>query len=405
MIVRTTKLPPFNRRFSGDAGKVRTAAAARDREQLRVARPLRIALYLQDLRGGGVERATVDIVPHFLALGSQVTVLLHQRRGELLGSLPAGVPVVAFETSRTSFDLLPLARWLRCERPDVLLASLHHNNVTAMLAAALSRTRTRVVVCQHNALSHEAALMGSWKYRVLPLLYRLMRPLAAGMVAVSRGVANDTAARCGIRRERIAVIHNPVITADFEARAQAPVDHPWLRQREVPVFIAVGRLVPQKDHETLLHAFARLAARRDARLILLGQGPLEGVLRRLARELGVDDRVELAGFQANPLPWVRQATALVLPSRYEGFGNVIVEALGCGTPVISTDCEFGPAEILGDGEFGALVPVGDAEALAQAMAQDLRARWPADVLKARARQFDAASSARRYMWLFRTLLR
>ncbi len=370
----------------------------------RAARPgtLRhLAVYMHDLSGGGVERMRLELIRVFLARGLAVTLVLHARTGALAQAVPAGCRVVVLGGGRTAQDVPGLARFLRRERPDVLLVSLDHNNIAAMLARRLAGGPTRLVICQHNALSAEAEHMRGWKYRAVPLLYRLLAGAADGIVAVSAGVADDLARTAGLARRRVTVIHNPVISGDFMARASAPAADPWLADDAPPVLVWVGRLVAQKDPHTLLRAFAGVAP--PARLLLLGEGELRPELERLAAALGLDGRVRFAGFQANPLPWIREAHALVLSSRYEGLGNVIVEALGCGTAVVSTDCPHGPREILEDGRHGALVPVGDADALAAAMRTVLAGGHDPAALRARAAAFTAEHAVAQHLALFARL--
>jgi glycosyltransferase involved in cell wall biosynthesis len=367
-------------------------------------RALRVAVYMNDLSGGGVERMMLEMIPILQRRGVDVTLLLHSRGGELASTLPGDLPVVSFETRRTLADVRPLARYLRRTRPDILLASLNHNNIAALLAKALAGSSARVIFCQHNALSRESAADAALKYRVVPFFYRCLAPLASGIVAVSHGVADDLAETARIPRERISVIHNPVVSRAFSERLAAADSHPWLEDGRHPVFITVGRLVPQKNHELLLEALALVRHNLPARLIVLGRGPLRDSLLEKARRLGLERAVDFIGFRDNPLPLIKRASALVLSSDYEGFGNVIVEALACGTPVISTDCPFGPAEILEDGRYGRLVPVGDASALAEAMALPLRMQWPAAELRVRAALFSVDAAAERYLRLFSTCL-
>ncbi len=360
-----------------------------------------LAVYMHDLSGGGVERMRLELIRVFLARGIAVTLVLHARTGALAHQVPQGCRVVVLGGRRTAADVPGLARFLRRARPDVLLVSLDHNNIAAMLARRLAGGRTRLVICQHNALSAEAEHMRGWKYRPVPLLYRLLGGSADGIVAVSAGVADDLACSAGIARHRITVIHNPVISGDFVERSAAPADDPWLAVDAAPVLVWVGRLVAQKDPHTLLRAFAGVAP--PARLLLLGEGELRPELERLVQSLGLAGRVRFAGFQANPLPWIREAHALVLSSRYEGLGNVLVEALGCGTAVISTDCPHGPREILEDGRHGALVPVGDAAALAAAMRAALAGGYDPAALRGRAAAFTAEHAAARHLELFARL--
>ena len=335
----------------------------------------RLAIYLPNLKGGGVERMRLNLAPALEARGFEVAFVLDRPEGELLDSVPSSARIIVLDAPRTLAAAPRLAAYLRRDRPDVLLSGLGHNNVIALAAGRLSGASTKIVVSQHNYLSREARAFNSLRYRALPLLYRLALPFADGIIAVSKGVADDMAAATGLERSRINVIHNPVVTADLAARAAAPVGHAlakaWLDDDARPVLVAAGRLVAQKDYPTLLRAFAYVRAARPCRLLILGGGPLLGELTALAGALGIKDDVLFAGFTANPYPCIKRAAVLVLASRYEGFGNVLVEALACGTPVVSTDCPAGPAEILEGGRFGRLVPVNDPDALAGAVAATL----------------------------------
>ncbi len=354
-----------------------------------------VAFYMHDLSGGGVERMRLALIAELRARGVHVTLILARRHGALDGLVPADLEVITLGRQGMLGAVLPLARVLRRVRPDVLVASLDHNNVTAMLAGWLARARTRVVICQHNALSAELAM--GWKYRCVPWLYWLLRRRAHGIVAVSRGVADDLAAVAGIARDRITPIYNPVISGDFAARAAGDPPHAWLADGGAPVLVFAGRLAAQKDPGLLLDALALLP---DVRLILLGEGPLAGALQQQASRLGIAGRVVFAGFAANPLPWIAHAACLVLPSRYEGLGNVLIEALACGTPVVATDCPHGPGEILEGGRYGPIVAVGDAAGLAAAIRGVLGSEPDRAVLKARAAAFTAAACADAHQALF-----
>jgi glycosyltransferase involved in cell wall biosynthesis len=226
---------------------------------------------------------------------------------------------------------------------------------------------------------------------------RVLYPSADAVVAVSAGVADGLASRAGLRRDRITVIHNPIVTPEIAEKAAAGLDHPWFAPGQSPVFLAAGRLTVQKDYPTLLRAFAQLRQRRAARLVILGVGELRDELAAQVSSLGLAADVEFAGFQENPFAFMRRAAAFVLSSAWEGFGNVLVEALACGTQVVSTDCPSGPAEILDGGRFGHLVQVGDASALAAAMEAALVHPLPAELLRERAQIFSIDAALDRYL--------
>jgi glycosyltransferase involved in cell wall biosynthesis len=237
------------------------------------------------------------------------------------------------------------------------------------------------------------------QWRSLPPLIGRMYAQADAIIAVSNGVADDLAITAGLPRGAIDTVYNPVVTPGLAVRAAAPAPHPWLEDDGSPVIVAAGRLVPQKNFTLLLNAFARLREQRAVRLIILGEGPERPRLEVLAHTLGVSGDVALPGFVDNPYAAFSRAALFVLSSDYEGLGNVLIEALACGCPVVSTDCPSGPTEILQGGRFGELVPVDDIEALTAAMTRTLDAPLPAETLRQRGGEFSLERSAKRYLQL------
>jgi glycosyltransferase involved in cell wall biosynthesis len=333
----------------------------------------------------------------FAAKGLTVDLVLVQAAGAYLADVSAGVRVVDLGGKRVFASLLRLAGYLRRERPHALLSALNHANVVAIWSSLLARTGTRIVVSERATLSLIQKAASSPRQRVLPWLMRWSYPAADQVVAVSRGVADDLAAAIGLARERIAVLYNPVVTPALLARSREQPQHRWLCTRDgPPVVLAVGRLGPEKDFATLIRAFAVLRAQREARLIILGEGVLREALTGLVRELGLQDDVDLPGFAANPFAFMRNASLFVLSSRTEGLPGVLIEAMACGAPVVSTDCPSGPSEILENGKWGTLVPVGDIETLAGAMARVLNQADVPDVER-RAGDFDVESAVAGYL--------
>jgi glycosyltransferase involved in cell wall biosynthesis len=178
--------------------------------------------------------------------------------------------------------------------------------------------------------------------------------------------------------------------------AEAPSPHPWFTE-SLPVIVGAGRLTPEKDFPTLIRAFARFRKTQPARLIIVGEGPLEAPLRELTVSLGIAEDVDFPGFTPNPFAYMQRAALFVMSSAWEGSGNVLVEALALGVPSVSTDCPFGPRETLADGRYGSLVPVGDDVALAEAMQKTLAHPHSKDFLKEAVRDFQIDYSARRYL--------
>jgi glycosyltransferase involved in cell wall biosynthesis len=379
--------------------------AARSSRATGAGHVMSVAIYLHDLSGGGVERQSLIIAEEFRRCGADVTLVLHRLRGQLVDQVPAGLRIVNLNSPRTLLDILRLGRFLRTEKPDILLSNLDVNNVAALLAKGLSFSRTKVVICQHNPISTSFVAGENWLYRWVPLSYRMLSPLIGRAVAVSGGVAEELETLAQLPRDRILTINNPVVGPDFQARSQEIADHPWFHEPRKPVFVTAGRLVSHKDHETMIRALSIHRKRFDSRLIVLGTGPLQQTLADLAAQLSVTTSVDFLGYRCNVLPFFLQADAFLMSSRCEGFGNVIVEALGCGTPVIATRCDYGPAEILDNGRYGVLVEPRDPKALADAMDQvtTLRERFPAEVLRQRATEFSYAACASRYMAMFKAL--
>ena len=279
-----------------------------------------------------------------------------------------------------------VAAYLDRERPDAVLAMNVLAAAAAAMALRLARRPARVVATLHQVLK-----TGRLRYRA-----RHAYPHADAVVGVSHGVATEFGKIPGLERSRIHTIYNPVVSARLMEGARRPADHPWLDGCEAPLILAAGKLNDRKDFPTLLTAFARLLGRRPARLIVLGEGRLRSGLRSLARKLRITEHVDFPGFEENPYAFFARADLFVLSSRSEALPTVLIEAMACGCPVVSTDCDFGPREILEGGRYGALVPVGDPAALSAAMARTLDDPVPREVLRERASFFSAERAVERY---------
>ncbi|HPD07177.1 MAG TPA: glycosyltransferase [Candidatus Bipolaricaulis sp.] len=327
----------------------------------------KIALFLPSLHGGGAERVMVNLARGFAERGLNVDLVLAKAEGPYLSQVPSNVRVVNLGVNRTLYSLLGLVRYLKQEQPKATLSALNHANIIAIWARLLSRVKTCLIVSEHNALSQSIENTTSVRAKLIPLLIKIFYPKADAVVAVSHGVAEDLIARTGLPSEKVKVIYNPVVAPEVFSKANEPLEHPWFQEGEPPVILGVGRLTTQKDFPTLVRAFVLVRKEHAARLMILGDGEDRPKLEALIRELGLEKDVAMPGFVDNPCKYMKRAALLVLSSRWEGFGNVLVEAMACGTPVISTDCPSGPAEILEGGKWGRLVPMGDDAALAQAV--------------------------------------
>jgi glycosyltransferase involved in cell wall biosynthesis len=335
-----------------------------------------LAVFLPGLYEGGAERSTLNLAEGLAMRGYAVDLVLAEAVGPYLAQVPEAVRLVVLNTrrrvrARTLGCLPALASYLRREQPAALLSSLNFANVVALWARRLAGVPERMLIVEQNTLSVELAALSRVRRRILLGLVRACYPWATGVIAVSTGVAHDLVPLLRIPQPRIHVVYNPVVTPALHQKASEAPAHPWFDPGQPPVMLAVGRLTAQKDFPTLLRAFAHVRAECEARLIILGEGEEREALQSLVRKLGLEEAVSLPGFVANPYAFMARSRLFILSSRWEGLPTVLIEALACGVPVVATDCPNGPREILQEGRFGQLVPMGNAEALAQAIGQAL----------------------------------
>lgn len=355
-----------------------------------------VAILNPDLRVGGAERVVVNIANSLIARGHRVDLVLVRATGQYLSLLSPQVRIVELGAKRLRGTVWPLASYLRSTRPSAMMANMWPLTVVATAARLLSRVKTRTVVVEHTGWSH--ALLASesyskWKVR---LSMRWLLPLADHIVTVSEGAADDLARFSRVDRRRIEWIYNPLVGPEDKLLPNVATQLTRWCDGDHKKLISVGALKEVKDYATLLAAVAILRRSLDVRLLILGEGDCRAALEQLSRELALTDSVLMPGAVLRPDAYVRLADLHVLSSRCEGFGNVLVEALAVGTPVVSTDCPFGPREILADGVYGRLVPVGNATALAAGIADALSAPHDRAALVKRAQHFSVEAAVDRY---------
>jgi glycosyltransferase involved in cell wall biosynthesis len=341
----------------------------------------RLAIFLPGLYGGGAERTMLNLAQGLAGRGYAVDLVLAQAEGPYLVEVPESVRLVELHARRlrawrTLASLPALVRYLRREQPEAILSALVHANIATLWARRLAGVPQRAVINEQNMFSRWNQQLPNRSRWLALRLVRRFYPWADGIVAVSKGVAHDLAQVVRIPDERIQVIYNPIVTPELQMKARAPLKHPLLTPDGPPVILAVGRLTAQKDFATLIHAFALVRQAHPARLLILGEGEERSMLEALVRQLGLDQDVDLPGFVDNPYAYMAHASLFVLSSRWEGLPTVLVEALYCGAPIVATDCPSGPREILADGQYGQLVPVGNVVALAQAIEATLAGQIP-----------------------------
>lgn len=356
-----------------------------------------ISILLPHLHSGGAERVSVNLANEFVSRGFTVDMVLMRAAGDMASLLDSRVRVVDLKAGRILGSILPLKRYLTDTRPGCMLACMWPLTIAAIVANLMSGHITRVVVAEHSSWSASERSHARLHRTMLGLTTRLLYRHTAGVVAVSNGVASEVACLASLPPERVTAIYNPISGGRVVPNLQsATVPEAWAKGAHAKV-LAVGRLKPIKDYPNLLSAFALLQRSVDARLLILGDGSDRDRLEAIVRDLGIKDHVLMPGFSSDPAPFYRVADLLVLSSTGEGFGNVLVEALEEGTPVVSTDCPSGPREILDNGRFGLLVPVGDSEALANAMKDSLGRSHDVAALRARAADFSVQKAADAYL--------
>lgn len=330
-----------------------------------------IALFLPTLYSGGAERVQLNLADYFVSRGLRVDLVVCKHFGSLKDQVPAGVRLISLDASRVMFSVPAYLRYLRLARPPAVLSSVENANIVSCVGKMLSSNQHRLAVRLDNSLLEQGPVpMQLHRWFMLAAVASTFHA-ADALVAVSSGLKRQLGRLPGVRKKPIHLIYNPIIHKGFEVQFDSAAALPPAIGPGEPFALAVGRLHRQKGYASLLRAFALVVRRKPSHLVILGEGGDRDKLQDLARSLGISDRVHFLGYAANPLAYMRAADVFVLSSIAEGFGNVIVEALASGTPVISTDCPHGPKEILAGGRYGTLVCVGDVTQMAQAITEKL----------------------------------
>jgi glycosyltransferase involved in cell wall biosynthesis len=391
----------------------------------------KIAIFLPSLATGGVARIMLFLAKSFIEAGHHVEFVLgnpKDRKGELSAPLPPGTTIRVLQKTSMFLTRLRLLKhnpstfsrmalpiflnirppkvlgflpslisYLNKEPPDILLSAKTHTNLVALWASQLSQRSIPVIISEHSTHSNRIGNKKKWRWRfIFPLLAREY-PKAQYIISVSKGVKSDLIRHTHISDHHIRTIYNPICTASIMSDSLKSIPHPWFIDPKPPIILGVGRLVPAKDFPTLLYAFARVRKEVRAHLILLGEGKKRKELEALITHLGLTQEVWMPGIVDNPYAFMARASVLALSSILEGLPTVILEALACGCPVVSTDCPSGPAEILKNGQYGRLVPIGDAAALADAILTTLTHPPNKSLLQERALEFDIRKIGRQYL--------
>lgn len=330
-----------------------------------------IALFLPDMHVGGAERVFLTLAQDFARKGHKVDLVLAHAEGMLLNLIPAGVRVVDLKAARWQ-PMLALSAihgmiaYLKRERPDVCMSTLTGANLVAVMSHRLARSSARLVLREACTLQN---VRSNLRRRVMRWLY----PYADAVIALNHVISREMEQLIGVPPERLHILANPIHLEEVLQQSQVPIEYPW-QGEELPIVLGIGRLVPQKDFATLIRAFSVVRGQMSARLLILGDGSKRNELEDLVRELGLQDCVSLPGADTNPYRWLRNARVFVLSSRWEGYPNVVLEALALGVPIVATSYDASIGDLLGRNEAVILTPVGDVAALAEAIMKQITTR-------------------------------
>lgn len=317
----------------------------------------KILFILPSLGGGGAERTILNLINNLDRQRFKPQLAVLNLEGEYLDLLRKDIKVFDLKKSRARYAILELTKLINKEKPNIVLGTIVQIRILLHFVKKLSRHKPIFITRCENFQSKTE------ENRIIKFLSDVSLRTSDYIITISRGIAKDLIEHHDVKEEKIRIIYNPINLENVQKLAKKPLNHPWFLSQE-PVIIAVGRLTKQKGFSYLIKALFLIHPETKAKLVILGQGPEKEKLKELSKQLNIEKEVEFLGFQKNPYRFITQAKVFVLSSLWEGFGNVIIEAMACGCPVVSTNCQSGPSEILENGKYGILVPIANSKSLA-----------------------------------------
>lgn len=372
----------------------------------------RITFFIASLECGGAERNTINLLKSLNRQNYVVSLLLAQKKGDFVKDVPKEIPIISLNTASLLSIFFYLITYFHQNKTDIFISNFPRFNAVSLLAKKFSGSKTKIIIIEHLSffLLSKTAKTSSHRFIArffFPYFIKIFYRGADAIVCVSLGIADEISDIIG-RVAKIKVIYNPVVDDTILEMAKKEVSHPWFADTGIPVILMVGRLSKTKDQPTLFRALDIIIKKQPARLMIVGDGTEKEKLIKLVNQMGLSSNVAFLGFQNNPYKYMKQASVFVLSSLQEGFGNVIVEAMACGTPVVSTDCASGPSEIIQDGVNGLLVLPQNPTALADTILKILHDPVLAEKFsiegKKRAEFFTIKKSVQEYEKVFQTLI-
>ena len=362
----------------------------------------KIMIIMPNLCGGGAEKLHVNLANYWVNLGYVVEFVLMQKKGDLLDLLSPQVLVTELKVDRILGITFPLARYLKRNK-GIVLAVMWPVTTVSVISWLLSGFKQKIILSDHNFLSISTIRELNISRFTLKFTMGITYRLATHIIAVSKGVKADLQRLSGLPNSKISVIYNPVTQIPFPSgKIKQEIKKLWGSEFDYHV-LAVGSLENQKGFDDLIIAFSKICKKVNAQLIILGEGSKREFLSNLVLKLDLEGKVSMPGFVKDPNLWFETADLFVLSSKWEGFGNVIVEALEFGVPIVSTDCNSGPREILENGKYGTLVSVGNTDALSSSIYDSLFAHHDKNALIARSKDFSIDKISQQYLNLFNSV--
>ncbi|SDX79182.1 glycosyltransferase [Salimicrobium album] len=363
----------------------------------------KVLFFMQSLGGGGAERTVINIINNLNRNNFIITLVVGNYSSNVYSDyLKKDVKVIDLETNRLRYSVMRLRKTIINERPDIIFTTVNHNNIiTSLVTGLIIKNRPKLIV-REAAVRSESKKVTTKNKILTKICYN---NFANGVIALSNGVKDDMINNFGVKSDKIQVIYNPVDIDSIEQLKNEPVNDEEAFGENEKKIISVGRLVEAKDYPTLLRAFKIVCQKYKAKLIIAGVGHLEEELKQLAVNLNIHDYVVFKGFIKNPYNYMNKADVFVLTSKWEGFGHVIVEAMASGVPVVSTNCNSGPKEIITHNLNGKLVGVDDYKRLAEVIKETLE-HDNSEIIrnaKIRTKDFNAVNIVKEYESYFKLL--